>query len=144
MHFSAAWNDAIPELFTTGADSRVFRGLGVGKAHLLAVSSGGDLAVLLNPSFPFAFGLKGTLAVVRELGGAPRELATDVFYADWAPDGKTLAVVRGGTEGTTLEYPLGTVVYRSTGFVSDPRISPSGDRIAFLDHPRRRRQRRHA
>ncbi|HEY1333023.1 MAG TPA: serine/threonine-protein kinase, partial [Myxococcaceae bacterium] len=59
VHFSAAWNDAIPELFTTGADSRVFRGLGVGKAHLLAVSSGGDLAVLLNPTFPFAFGLKG-------------------------------------------------------------------------------------
>ena len=136
VHFSAAWNDAIPELFTTGADSRVFRGLGVGKAHLLSVSSGGELAVLLNPSFPFAFGLKGTLAVVRELGGTPRELATDVFYADWAPDGKTLAVVRGGTEGTTLEYPLGTVLYRSTGFVSDPRFSPSGDRIAFLDHPR--------
>jgi len=136
VHFSAAWNDAIPELFTTGADSRVFRGLGVGKAHLLSVSSGGDLAVLLNPNFPFAFGLKGTLAVVRELGGAPRELATDVFYADWAPDGKTLTVVRGGTEGTTLEYPLGTVIYRSTGFVSDPRVSPSGDRIAFLDHPR--------
>jgi len=136
VHFSAAWNDVIPELFTTGADSRVFRGVGVGKAHLLAVSSGGDLAVLLNPTFPFAFGLKGTLAVVRELGGTPREMATDVFYADWAPDGKALAVVRGGTEGTTLEFPIGTVVFRSSGFVSDPRISPSGDRIAFLDHPR--------
>jgi len=136
VHFSAAWNDAIPELFTTGPDSRVFRGLGVGKAHLLAVSSQGDLAVILDPSFPFAFGLKGTLAVMPELGGAPRELATEVFYADWAPDGKSMAVVRGGTEGTTLEYPLGTVVFRSTGFVSDPRVSPSGDRIAFLDHPR--------
>ena len=136
VHFSAAWNDAIPELFTTGADSRVFRPLGVGKADLLSVSRGGDLAVLLNPTFPFAFGLKGTLAVVPELGGAPRELATEVFYADWAPDGRSLAVVRGGTEGTTLEFPLGTVIFRSTGFVSDPRVSPSGDRIAFLDHPR--------
>jgi hypothetical protein len=136
VHFSAAWNDAIPEVFTTGSDSRVFRAIGVGKAHLLSVSSGGELAVLLDPSFPFAFGLKGTLAVVPELGGAPRELATEVFYADWAPDGKSMAVVRGGTEGTTLEYPLGTVVFRSTGFVSDPRVSPTGDRIAFLDHPR--------
>ena len=136
VHFSAAWNDAIPELFTTGPDSRVFRALGVGKAEILSVSSRGDLAVLLDPSFPFAFGLKGTLAVVPELGGAPREIATEVFYADWAPDGKALAVVRGGTEGTTLEFPLGTVLFRSTGFVSDPRVAPSGDRIAFLDHPR--------
>jgi Tol biopolymer transport system component len=136
VHFSAAWNDPVPELFTTGPDSRVFRALGVGKAELLSVSSHGDLAVLLDPSFPFAFGLKGTLAVVPELGGSPREIATEVFYADWTPDGKTLAVVRGGTEGTTLECPLGTVLFRSTGFVSDPRVSPSGDRIAFLDHPR--------
>src|SRR5262249_4122863 len=136
VHFSAAWNDAIPELFTTGPDSRVFRAIGVGKAHLLAVSGRGELAVILDPGFPFAFGLKGTLAVVPELGGAPRELATEVFYAGWAADGKAMAVVRGGNEGTTLEYPLGTVVFRSTGFISDPRISPSGDRIAFLDHPR--------
>src|SRR4029078_13741025 len=63
VHFSAAWNDAIPELFTTGADSRVFRGLGVGKAHLLSVSSGGELAVLLHPSCPFPLGVQGATAV---------------------------------------------------------------------------------
>jgi len=136
VHFSAAWNDTLPELFTTSTESRVFRSLDVGKAELLSVSGGGDLAVLLNPTYPLAFGLKGTLAVVPQLGGTPRELATDVFYADWAPDGKTLAVVRGGTEGTALEFPLGSVVFKSTGFVTDPRVAPSGDRVAFLDHPR--------
>ena len=31
---------------------------------------------------------------------------------------------------------MALLVFRSTGFVSDPRVSPSGDRIAFLDHPR--------
>ncbi|MGZ6060611.1 MAG: WD40 repeat domain-containing protein, partial [Myxococcaceae bacterium] len=77
-----------------------------------------------------------TLAVVPQLGGTPRELATDVFHADWAPDGVNLAVVRAGDEGNTLEFPLGHPVFRSTGFVSDPRISPAGDRVAFLDHPR--------
>ena len=136
VHFSAAWNDNLPELFTTSTDSRAFRGLEVGKAELLSVSGGGEFAVLLNPTYPLAFGLKGTLAVVPQLGGTPRELATDVFYADWAPDGKSLAVVRGGNEGTALEFPLGTVVFRSGGFVSDPRVAPTGDRVAFLDHPR--------
>jgi len=136
IHFSAAWNDTLPELFTTSTESRVFRSLDVGKAELLSVSGGGELAVLLNPTYPIAFGLKGTLAVVPQLGGSPRELATDVFGADWAPDGKTLAVVRGGSEGTALEFPLGNVVFRSTGFVTDPRVAPNGDRVAFLDHPR--------
>ncbi len=136
VHFSAAWNDALPELFTTSTDSRVFRSLDVGKAELQSVSRGGELAVLLNPSYPQSFGLRGTLAIVPQLGGSPRELATDVFSADWAPDGKALAVVRGGTEGSALEFPLGNVVFRSTGFVTDPRVDATGDRVAFLDHPR--------
>ena len=136
VHFSAAWNGGLPELYTTTTvDSRVVRGLGIGEAQLLSVSKAGDLAVLLHPAFAF-FGLRGTLAIVPQLGGIPRELATDVFVADWAPDGVNLAVVRSGNEGTTLEFPLGHVVFKSTGFVSDPKVSPAGDRVAFLDHPR--------
>ncbi|MGZ6164252.1 MAG: protein kinase domain-containing protein, partial [Myxococcaceae bacterium] len=136
VHFSAAWSGGMPELYTTTVDSRVTRGLGIGETQLLAVSGAGELAVLIRPQFQAGFGLRGTLAVVPQLGGTPRELATDVFHADWAPDGVNLAVVRSGDEGTTLEFPLGHPVFRSTGFVSDPRISPAGDRIAFLDHPR--------
>ena len=100
------------------------------------MSASGDLAVMLHPHFPSGFGLRGTLAIVPQLGGTPRELATDVFYADWAPDGANLAVVRSGDEGSSLEFPLGRQIFRSTGFVSDPRVSPAGDRVAFLDHPR--------
>ncbi len=136
VHFSAAWSGGMPELYTTAVDSHVIRGLGIGEAQLLAVSGAGELAVLIRPQFQAGFGLRGTLAVVPQLGGTPRELITDVFHADWAPDGVNLAVVRSGDEGTTLEFPLGHPIFRSTGFVSDPRISPAGDRVAFLDHPR--------
>jgi hypothetical protein len=136
VHFSAAWSGGLPELYTTASDSRVVRGLGIGQAQLLSVSASGDLAVMLHPQFPTGFGLKGTLAIVPQLGGTPRELATDVFYADWAPDGANLAVVRSGDEGSSLEFPLGRQIFRSTGFVTDPRVSPAGDRVAFLDHPR--------
>ncbi len=136
VHFSAAWSGGAPELYTTTIDSRVVRGLGIGQAQLLAVSHTGELAVMLRPEFPSGFGLRGTLAIVPQLGGTPREIANDVFYADWAPDGVNLAVVRSGDEGTTLEFPFGHPIFRSTGFVSDPRVSPAGDRVAFLDHPR--------
>ncbi len=34
-----------------------------------------------------------------------------------------------------LEYPVGKVLYETAGWVSHPRVSPDGDRVAFLDHP---------
>ena len=135
VHLSATRNRPLPETFTTTLDSKILRGMDLGESQLLSVSSKGDLAILRKLQTS-SFGLQGTLATVPQLGGTPREIATDVFAADWAPDGVNLAVVRTGPEGSTLEYPLGQVVFRSTGFVSDPRVSPTGDRIAFLDHPR--------
>ena len=136
VHFSAAWNDAVPELFTTGADSRAFRSLGVGKAELLSVSGAGKLAVLLNPTLSPRVRAHGHLAVVPALGAArassPPTCSTRTgrrTAGRWRWSG-------AGAEGTTLEFPLGTVVFRSTGFVSDPRVSATGNRVAFLDHPR--------
>ena len=35
-----------------------------------------------------------------------------------------------------LEYPIGTLLYEPPGWITYARISPEGDRIAFLDHPR--------
>src|SRR5439155_8254332 len=34
-----------------------------------------------------------------------------------------------------LEYPSGKVLYESPGWITYARVSPAGDRIAFLDHP---------
>jgi Tol biopolymer transport system component len=68
-------------------------------------------------------------------GGAPREMLEDVFYADWSPDAKNLAVVRAVDGRFRLEYPIGKVLYEAPGWITYPRLSPKGDRIAFLDHP---------
>jgi Tol biopolymer transport system component len=34
-----------------------------------------------------------------------------------------------------LEYPIGKVLATTHGWIGDPRFSPSGDRIAFVEHP---------
>jgi Tol biopolymer transport system component len=33
-----------------------------------------------------------------------------------------------------LEYPAGTPLYEATGYLSDPRVSPDGTRVAFFEH----------
>jgi len=67
-------------------------------------------------------------------GGAARDLLEDVQEADWSPDGTKLAVVRWVQGRNRLEYPIGTVLYETAGYLSHPRISPKGDLVAFMDH----------
>jgi Tol biopolymer transport system component len=60
----------------------------------------------------------------------------DVECADWSPDGSNLAVVHNVDGRDRLEYPIGKVLYQSSGgWISYPRVSPKGDYVAFIDHP---------
>jgi len=68
-------------------------------------------------------------------GAAPREVLEDVQWADWSPDGQELAIVREVEAKVRLEFPIGRVLYETDGYVSEPRISPDGKLVAFLDHP---------
>ena len=78
---------------------------------------------------------RGTLAEAPLAGGAARDLLNDVLAADWDSLGKKVAVARMAGDHCRLEFPLGRVLYESKGFISDVRISPKQDLIAFLDHP---------
>ena len=111
---------------------------GPDSTHLLNVSSTGQLAVLTHASYLGAHRLfTGTLATFSLGGEAPHEVTTGVREADWSPDGKSMAVIRDSAGTDLLEYPVGTVLVRSQGYLSDPRISPDGDAIAYLRHPAR-------
>ena len=68
-------------------------------------------------------------------GGAPRDVAEHVQEASWTPDGSNLLVVRDIAGKSRIEFPIGKVLYETTGYVSDARLSPKGDSIAFMDHP---------
>ncbi len=67
-------------------------------------------------------------------GGTPREIAENVQQADWGPNGR-LVVTRDAGEKSRLEYPAGKVLFEAAGHASFPRLSPTGELIAFVDHP---------
>ena len=136
VHYSAAWNGATPQVYSTSLDSPESRPLGFGDAQLLAVSSSGELALSLRPRQILFDGSRGMLARVSSMGGVPRELTPNAEYADWSPDGTQLAVARVEGGRSRLEFPLGRVIFEGRGWVSHPRISPDGKRVAFVHHPR--------
>jgi serine/threonine protein kinase/Tol biopolymer transport system component len=132
--YSASWDGNPSDIFVTNEASPESRALGLTGAVLLGVSSTGELAVLLNSRVTGPFTVNGTLARVPLTGGAPREVLEGVEWADWSPDGTQLAVVRSAGGQDRLEYPIDTLLYATTGWISSVRISPKGDQIAFLDH----------
>ena len=134
--YSAKWEDEPNEVFTTRLDSPGSRPLGFSGTELYAVSAAGELALAQNTrSARNAFVTAGMLARAPLSGGSPRSIEDRIDFADWSPDGKEMAVVRETDQGTQLEFPAGKVVYKTAGYIGEPRISPWGDRIAFLDHP---------
>ncbi len=133
--YSASWDGAPMEIFSTDTHFSGTRSLGLSGTGLLALSPSGEMAVVQTPSPRFMFTLRGTLGEVPLAGGAPRQIAENIDWADWAPDGKSLAVVRDMAGRQRLESPVGHVLYETTGWISHPRMSPNGDQIAFLDHP---------
>jgi len=133
--YSGAWEGRPMEIFVTRPESPESRPFGLTGAEVLAMSRTGEMAVSLDRHASGPFVRTGRLARINIAGGAPREILDDVKWADWAPDGQDLAIVRDVGAHNRLEFPIGKVIYETDGWVSHPRFSPDGEHIAFLDHP---------
>lgn len=135
--FGASWDGEPFRLFLVRPGSPDVRDLGI-EADILAISRSGQMAVMLHRHFGFGtVWSRGTLATVSLTGTVPKEMLEDVSSADWSPDGSKLAVIHYSGANCRLEFPVGRIVYEATGgsWISHARISPVGDRIAFLEHP---------
>ncbi|HEX7076929.1 MAG TPA: protein kinase, partial [Candidatus Eisenbacteria bacterium] len=107
----------------------------IADADVLAISPAGEMAIQLHPTMAHSGVGRGTLALAPMFGGAPRPVAEDITHVDFDPTGRQLAVIRDTGGKSTIEYPIGNVIYETGGHASFVRFSPQGDRIAFLDHP---------
>ena len=132
--YSASWDGNPFRIYSTQAENPESRDLGMENARLFGVSPSDEMALALRPpgaSFvPF-----GTLARAPISGGTPRQVEEDIIAADWSSDGQRLAVVRARPGFQQLEFPIGNVLYQTTGGIGSPRISSQGDLIAFLECP---------
>ena len=133
--YAAEWDGNPLQLFSSQVELAESRAFDLPRAYLLAVSASGEMALTLEPTMLTHGAARGTLARAPQGGGAPRALLKDVLWADWSPDGKELAVVRAVGTTNRLEFPIGKVLVETGGWISHPRISPKGDKIAFLNHP---------
>jgi len=137
MVYSAALQGNAPHLYVVRPDFPLPSPLGPERTQLLAVSSKGELAVLLGARYLAHQLFVGTLARMPLGAGAPRELLADVREADWSPDGAELAIIHEVNGKDRLEFPIGKMLYEAPGYLSDLRVSPSGDAIALFEHPNR-------
>ncbi len=133
--YTAGWEGKPLEIFVNRLESPESRPFGLAGAEVLAISRSGEMAVSLGRHIVAAFTRSGTLARMSlSAVSAPREILEDAQWADWAPDGGSLAVVRDVGGRNRLEFPIGKVLYETAGWISHPAVSPNGDLVAFVDH----------
>jgi Tol biopolymer transport system component len=132
--YSATPQGYTPDLFILSPSSEAPRPLGISNAHLLSISSKGELAMIVGAQHIEQRLYSGTLARMT-LGSSPRPMLENVREADWAPDGESMAIIHDlGNGRDRLEYPAGTARYEAGGYLSDPRVSPDGSQVAFFEH----------
>jgi eukaryotic-like serine/threonine-protein kinase len=133
--YGAKWGASPLEIFMMRPESPESRALGLPNTEILAISSRGEMALSRGRQYLLSPFGSGTLASVPMAGGAPRDILDNVGHADWAPDGSSLAVIVIDQNHWRLEFPVGTVLHQGNTWLSDARVSPSGDSVAFIEHP---------
>lgn len=135
IFYAASWNGAPLQVYETRLTGPESRPLGPASASLASISSSGELALLLGCRLDFSNCI-GTLARMPPGGGAPRAILEDVVSADWAPDGESLAAIQLAAGEYLLHFPPGKPLYTTENKIGFLRISPRGDRLAFIEHER--------
>jgi eukaryotic-like serine/threonine-protein kinase len=132
--YSAQWNNDPLQVYSVRTEFPQSTKVDLPSAALLALSASGDLELAVDPVYESWF-MYGTMAQAQMAGGTPRAQEKEVIAADYAPDGKTLAVVRRANRKVQLEYPVGRVIYATSGYLDYVRVSSSGKQVAFVEHP---------
>jgi eukaryotic-like serine/threonine-protein kinase len=123
------------DLFMVTPGRPEMRSLGMPNSILMSIARSGEMAILKNFRPIGGFIIVGTLARVPVGGGAPREIAESVEWAEWMPGSDDLLILRTPSGHSQIEMPIGNVICTAPGWISTPRPSSDGKTIAFIDHP---------
>jgi DNA-binding winged helix-turn-helix (wHTH) protein len=127
--YGAAWDGGPRHAYVTRPGEKVARTLDLPeRALVLKILVSGELAVLLRRD------MDGVLAFAPPTGGTPREVVAGIAGADVTADGAHAALIRSGGQDR-VELPPGHEVHRAAAKINFLRLSPTGDRVAFLSHP---------
>jgi hypothetical protein len=135
--YGGAFDGQPVTLYSTRIGATESRALDLPSADVAGISNNGVMALLLGRHHVGGWMRVGTLARVPLDGGSPLPILEEVYDADISPDGERFAVVRAAGAAQQLEYPVGHVVFRTGGWITQPRISPDGRRVACVEHPYR-------
>ena len=133
--YSAEWEGGPSEIFSARPGHSESQELGMRREKLLDISRSGELLVLFDYSMSGWQPVNGKLGRVPLGGSAPRPLLDGVSYACWAHAGDRYAMVRQSGGRERVEFPAGTKLYETSGWISDLRLSPNDDALAFGEHP---------
>jgi hypothetical protein len=131
--YSAKWEGGPPHIYLATPGTPDSRDLQFPDESMLASVSSKEEIAFISP--PFAIHGTGTLSRGSIAGGQMRPALVGVGFADWGPDGVSMAVLREVDNTSRLEYPVGNVLWETKG--SPPmafRISPDGKRMAFAHY----------
>jgi DNA-binding SARP family transcriptional activator/Tol biopolymer transport system component len=142
--YSASWEENDFQIYKTDRETMESLPVGLSGAGILSVSETNEIAVSLDRRFVRGYKSSGTLASVDLDGNVTDKILENIQWADWKPGQEPeqsgakierLAVVRKINGRNRLEYPLGNILFETGGWISHPKFSPKGDKIAFIYHP---------
>jgi serine/threonine protein kinase len=108
--YAAAWEDGPLQVYSVRPESPESATIGFPGARLLAVSPTGELALALGYHYVSGFIYSGMLAQAPMAGGAPREMASSVEWADWTPTAPALPL-SGTSAGKAASNFLSTPLF---------------------------------
>ncbi len=133
VFYTAAWEGRPWEILETRPGFPTSRTVVAEPAWLQSISKDGTMIAKVRD--PGGFGVS-CLAEVPMTGGTPRRISENVRFADWAPDGKTLAVIRIVDGKSRIEMPWGHVIYEPSSDVYGLRVSPDGKHLVTREYAR--------
>jgi Tol biopolymer transport system component len=131
--YAAQWDRDLRRLYLTSRMSPESRALGFEDMTLVSISRTGELALLSSSGTMNIAG--GKLFRAPMNGSDPSFVDQGIMTSEWSRDGAKLAVVRAAKGRNQIEYPPGNVIYNTSGWVSNLRLSPVSEALAFVEHP---------